>query len=85
MATKTNKFSKEDMDILRDAFDSIDTNENGFIEKRELATLIKKTCEDVEAEFNMDLVDSDFRNSDDNHDQKLSFDEFVEHLHDYVV
>ena len=79
------KFTEEEMEILRDAFDAIDENENGFIERSELKSLLKEVADSLGERFNAEEAEKEFTKADTDNNNKIDFNEFVSNLSDYVI
>ena len=71
---KMKKYSKEELDSMRQHFEMIDTDGNGVLDRDEVAAFCK--LYDIDSNF-VDLV---FKLFDTNHDEVLQFDEFVEYI-----
>eukprot|EP00828_Plagiopyla_frontata_P010242 TRINITY_DN15398_c0_g1_i2.p1 TRINITY_DN15398_c0_g1~~TRINITY_DN15398_c0_g1_i2.p1 ORF type:complete len:108 (+),score=29.95 TRINITY_DN15398_c0_g1_i2:166-489(+) len=62
---------------VREAFDKIDTNKSGFIEKNELGEMLNKLAQDMEIQKpNQEDIDEAMQAIDINQDGKVSFDEY---------
>ena len=78
-------FTDEQKTLLRDAFNGIDEDDSGYIEKRELINLYKEVADELGEPFDMDKAEADFKKSDTNGDGKIDFNEFVANLSHFVI
>lgn len=79
------KFTTEQIELLRDAFNGIDEDDSGFIEKAELITLYKEIAEEMGEIFDNAKAEEDFRKCDEDQNGKIDFDEFIKHLSHFVI
>ena len=73
------------MALLKDAFDGIDEDSSGFIEKGELVVLYKEIAAEMGEQFDLAKAEEDFSKCDEDDNGKIDFDEFVKHLSHFVV
>jgi len=73
------------MELLRDAFNGIDEDDSGFIEKGELFTLYKEIASEMGETFDKSQAEKDFLKCDEDKNGKIDFKEFVKHLSHFVV
>ena len=78
-------FNEKQMDLLRDAFNGIDEDDSGFIEKGELITLYKEIACEMGENFDLGKAEEDFAKCDEDNNGKIDFDEFVKHLSHFVI
>ena len=62
------KFSAEQLELLKDAFSGIDEDDSGFIEQKELVNLYKEVAEELGEKFDLEKAKEDFSKSDTNGD-----------------
>lgn len=85
MSNVDDKFTPEQHALLKDAFDGIDEDDSGFIEKKELITLYKEIAAQMGDEFDLEKAEQDFNNCDDNNDGVIDLEEFKKHLSHFVI
>lgn len=64
-------------DFIRQIFDAIDDDGNGYIEKSELRSLFKKQCQEASEEEVDAAVEIEFGEEDANGDGRLDYDEYT--------
>jgi Ca2+-binding EF-hand superfamily protein len=70
------KFTKDQIDCIRQVFESIDKDNSGSIDAAEFEAAIKES----NLEISHDEVVAKIKEADKNNDNKVSFEEFVKHL-----
>ena len=79
------KFSSEQLELLRDAFNGIDEDDSGYIERMELISLYKEVAAELGEPFDQSKAEEDFVKTDTNKDGRIDFDEFVNNLSHFVL
>ena len=78
-------FTEEQLQLLRDAFNGIDEDDSGYIEKHELITLYKEIANEMGEQFDLVKAEADFAKCDEDKNGKIDFDEFIKHLSHFVI
>ncbi|XP_035266371.1 plastin-3-like isoform X1 [Anguilla anguilla] len=71
------KISKDELEELREAFDKVDLNSNGFISDCELQELFKEANLPLPGYRVREIIQNLMKEGDRDKDNKISFDEFV--------
>ena len=79
------KFTNDQIELLKDAFNGIDENDNGYIEKNELIALYKEIATEMGEAFDLAKAEEDFHKSDEDNNDKIDFNEFVKNLSHFVL
>lgn len=85
MSDIEDKFTPEQHALLQDAFNGIDEDDSGYIEKAELVTLYKEIAAEMGEQFDLAKAEEDFNNCDENQDGVIDLYEFKKHLSHFVI